>query len=731
MKFTCDQCSTRYSISDEKVEGKVLKIRCKVCDFTMVVRGNDSRVGGSLGSSMSVASVMMEPVYEIEWYAAPDGQQIGPVPIERIRAMIRSGIIRPDTVLWNENLENWSEARQIDALKSMFPAPAPKGPPPLPTVDIPAPFDRAPLTDGVEPLQQLADKTMPSAARLESAQQISLTEDGDDVIKAAPIRGSDTLQYESPDVSEPVHSQSEGLLRPGQIATMQSMTQDLGDPSEPDLTSMNLLEDMGSSAGAPFGNRPTAVETEAYPPVTQDQSADEDRTELLDLAALIPMVEAAPVRDAETRKIEREDGEPHNARLPSDGPDKQPDVSETPPSLTPVSDLLLADPRHEIGATGDSDFDPLIRPLTDSTESVLGESAIQPPLHSLMSDRVSHSFLEQPDIADEPVSSLALEVPVPIHSPEDSEEEHGVINFAQPSALISPVVAAPAAVPTERHDGPKSRGVRTPISPGLVVAACLIGMAGMFSVVFYFAKKKPISTASKSGVAIEKIAPVTQPVGINSKKTAVPPQTEATKPVQQTPVARDAGIMKEKPSTQDKTIVTPKQVERKKIVKPKRVSKKRIVTEPAETRKNTRTPDRPESRTLAKFMTKRGGPSSAIRDPMIDARMTANKGRVSKGLSQNAVTRVVSRYIRAMNGCYTRQLKQDPTYNPGRLTLRFQIRPTGRTAQLKIVKKNREVLSEGLFLTKCLKQLIKRWSFPTFQGKPFETEFPIVFKSRF
>ena len=115
---------------------------------------------------------------------------------------------------------------------------------------------------------------------------------------------------------------------------------------------------------------------------------------------------------------------------------------------------------------------------------------------------------------------------------------------------------------------------------------------------------------------------------------------------------------------------------------------------------------------------------------MIDARRAAAKKRVAKGLAQSVVSGVVSRYIRAMNGCYTRQLKQDPTYNPGRLTLRFQIRPTGRTAQLKIVKKNGQVLGNSMFLTKCLKQLVKRWSFPTFRGKAFETEFPIVFKSR-
>ena len=39
MKFSCEQCGTRYSIADQKVEGKRLRIRCKVCNYIMDVRG--------------------------------------------------------------------------------------------------------------------------------------------------------------------------------------------------------------------------------------------------------------------------------------------------------------------------------------------------------------------------------------------------------------------------------------------------------------------------------------------------------------------------------------------------------------------------------------------------------------------------------------------------------------------------------------------------------------------
>ncbi len=38
MKFLCDRCNTRYSIGDERVRGKILKIRCKNCANVITVR---------------------------------------------------------------------------------------------------------------------------------------------------------------------------------------------------------------------------------------------------------------------------------------------------------------------------------------------------------------------------------------------------------------------------------------------------------------------------------------------------------------------------------------------------------------------------------------------------------------------------------------------------------------------------------------------------------------------
>ncbi|MCB9534972.1 MAG: zinc-ribbon domain-containing protein [Myxococcales bacterium] len=160
MKFKCDQCGTRYTIADEKVRRKVLKIRCKVCEHIMVVRDPevDRRVGSAntpqpalvaaattarrpsprVAAESTVLSPPAPPAAsaELEWYAAPGGEQIGPMPIERLVDLVRSGEVARDDVVWNETMADWTPVAEVEALEvALRPAapPRPPAPPPPPS----------------------------------------------------------------------------------------------------------------------------------------------------------------------------------------------------------------------------------------------------------------------------------------------------------------------------------------------------------------------------------------------------------------------------------------------------------------------------------------------------------------------------------------------------------------------------------------------------------------------
>ncbi len=61
MKFSCDRCHTRYSIPDERVKGKVLKIRCKTCGNVITVGGRKKRELKTTDSSPSRRARAVRP----------------------------------------------------------------------------------------------------------------------------------------------------------------------------------------------------------------------------------------------------------------------------------------------------------------------------------------------------------------------------------------------------------------------------------------------------------------------------------------------------------------------------------------------------------------------------------------------------------------------------------------------------------------------------------------------
>src|SRR5438105_8194532 len=84
MKFACDSCHTKYTIADERVHGRVLKIRCKTCDHVITVREEVLVLAPedlepppsdrTMISALPVASSDGE-----EWFVSFDGDQEGPM----------------------------------------------------------------------------------------------------------------------------------------------------------------------------------------------------------------------------------------------------------------------------------------------------------------------------------------------------------------------------------------------------------------------------------------------------------------------------------------------------------------------------------------------------------------------------------------------------------------------------------------------------------------------------
>jgi predicted Zn finger-like uncharacterized protein len=147
MKFVCDKCNTRYSIADERVHGRVLKIRCKACNNVITVREEHAAPAAPAADSLHgalesfqrdeeatrVSSMppAAEPGSPDDWFVSFDGEQEGPLPLAR--ALDRVRVERPrgrECYCWRGGFFVWLPIEEVPEF-----APAlHKVPPPIPAV---------------------------------------------------------------------------------------------------------------------------------------------------------------------------------------------------------------------------------------------------------------------------------------------------------------------------------------------------------------------------------------------------------------------------------------------------------------------------------------------------------------------------------------------------------------------------------------------------------------------
>src|SRR5262245_17289641 len=122
MKIVCDNCSTKYSIADEKVRGKVFKIKCKKCSHIIVVKGAEGGAeaeaaasgGGGFdqketrvfdyagGGDSNGAAAASGAAGDAVWYLVIDREQVGPLSVAEVQDKFSRSEIDADTYGWRE-----------------------------------------------------------------------------------------------------------------------------------------------------------------------------------------------------------------------------------------------------------------------------------------------------------------------------------------------------------------------------------------------------------------------------------------------------------------------------------------------------------------------------------------------------------------------------------------------------------------------------------------------------
>ena len=117
MKIICDSCGAKYSIADEKVQGKVFKIRCKKCSEVIVVEGTQEAAGQSAGEDYSDA---YDGGGAAEWYVVIDGERVGAITPDEVEAYFRAGQLHAESYVWKDGLDDWVMLETLPVFKHLL-----------------------------------------------------------------------------------------------------------------------------------------------------------------------------------------------------------------------------------------------------------------------------------------------------------------------------------------------------------------------------------------------------------------------------------------------------------------------------------------------------------------------------------------------------------------------------------------------------------------------------------
>jgi predicted Zn finger-like uncharacterized protein len=158
MKFVCERCHTKYSIADDKVRQKILKIRCKTCENVITVR--DQSVSASDPGAASAPGAVAAG----EWHLAVNGDEAGPFDLPTVAKKILALGPDDDAHVWRADFDGWKAPKDVPALAAELQRLRGSGPKPPPPPARPLSKGAVPAVTGAGGSGALAAAPRPSSS---------------------------------------------------------------------------------------------------------------------------------------------------------------------------------------------------------------------------------------------------------------------------------------------------------------------------------------------------------------------------------------------------------------------------------------------------------------------------------------------------------------------------------------------------------------------------------------
>jgi hypothetical protein len=652
------------------------------------------------------------------------------MPLERILAMIRSGEIGRETLIWNEGMDGWVEAQCVAQLENFFP-------PPLPTVavEVTEPPVHGPADD-VETVQTnpvnrawsqpaglgaMGIPTLEEEVTFEADRSL-LAEENDE----SSISMLDDADFEAADSGvayEPSIDQSLAAVTATATidADLESELPDLVD--EPDPSSIDV-EGLGTSDS---GDEHLSDEQVASADSGKEGGIAEDVTD-------VPSMLDDELEDSESSiggALTLDPNSVPGATSPSDVPTE----TEILSTFGSVDDLeeSPADSRrgsiHESSLLDPTTVPPLPEHVVEDEDEDI-DSSSPPALLSPISD-IATVNAPPPDVLAEPSVDFRLEASPRLVFAEpdrdmivDGEKRASKLvehSFFGPDGL--PVSATPSAKgqrsgPATLPKASKAPAESRSLGVLLLLAVSIPVLGGALALGWSMIDKvAPVETVRKAtavgiiDVDQGAVAPIVDGGGQDEVDGAVRSDAGVDAASVDGSVSDGSAEAVEAPTAR-----VPKKASTRK--------KNRLVGR--RDKPETKAPEKKKLSPFARSLL--AGPNVPSAKLPTQKKKPADDSSAEKQrneLSQSQILKVIKQYKKSLQRCHERQLKREPL-KESRLTLRFRIRASGRTGNVSIGRKY-----DGTVLKSCLDSLVKRWRFPSFRGEPIDIEYPLIFTTRF
>ncbi len=119
MKITCDACGSKYSIADDKVRGRKVKVRCKNCKANILVDGTALEEGSSDGGDAGdIGNADSDhPAAPNQWTVNLTDEDSRDMTSEEIVEGWKAGIVTEDAYVWRDGMTAWKPILEVAELK--------------------------------------------------------------------------------------------------------------------------------------------------------------------------------------------------------------------------------------------------------------------------------------------------------------------------------------------------------------------------------------------------------------------------------------------------------------------------------------------------------------------------------------------------------------------------------------------------------------------------------------